>query len=86
MTVDEQIAMLHATIVMYHANNPDQRYGQAAYNCIDMLNPEFIPDIWTSNIDPFFNNGCVDDFLLYIAQRRLGVAPNPEPIIKDGMI
>lgn len=54
-----------------HRDNPNWRYGQAAYNVLAELEPELAGEIRGTVLDPFHDSERVQEFLLWV-ERKLG--------------
>ncbi len=54
-------------IIKYVLNNPRQRLGQAYFNAISELHPEITNGVCGTELDPFYYDSRVDDFLNYVS-------------------
>lgn len=58
-----------------HRANPEWRYGQAAFNVLERLEPELAEEVRGTVLDPFHQTGRVPEFMLWAEKRLGGEAP-----------
>lgn len=54
---------------LYYHSEPLQRIGQAYYNALSELHPELAGEINSTDLDPFFNDGRLDEFLKAVEEK-----------------
>lgn len=59
------------TVGARQAQHPDWRYGQTVFNVLyfDHFDPQFADEIRGTSLDPFYNDGVVDEVLSKLEQR-----------------
>jgi hypothetical protein len=58
----------------YYRSEPLQRIGQAYYNALYELYTEFATTLVGTNLDPFCNDGRLDEFLVAVKEQLDGPA------------
>lgn len=59
----------------YLKSNPEQRFGQAAFNVCYLMDPEMADSLRGTHFDPFHNDDRVGEFLVEVGlklESRLG--------------
>lgn len=63
---DEQWVLLQRSFAKYHSMN--MRLGQSYMNALHDANPEVYKQITGTNIDPFYDDGVLVQFINYLKQ------------------
>lgn len=66
MTADELIQ----AATKYRQDRPEQRWGQAPFNTVYDLNPEFASEVTATELNPFYDDARVEALLMALETRH----------------